>query len=143
MMDIYNHIEPTLASFESQQDWEDAIYYATTSAKHLTIKDFDKIVKQIEKKGNSNMSISNLRSMMNERFSDGRLEGIAEGESRGKAEFGRHAVLNVLRRRFKLAEVPEEIEIVIRQKNDPIVLDALNVHAATCQSLEEFVEILN
>ncbi|MDR1480437.1 MAG: Rpn family recombination-promoting nuclease/putative transposase, partial [Planctomycetaceae bacterium] len=31
MMDIYNHIEPTLASFESQQDWEDAIYYATTS----------------------------------------------------------------------------------------------------------------
>jgi hypothetical protein len=139
MMDIYNHIEPTLASFESQQDWEDAIYYATTSTKHLTIKDFDKIVKQIKKKGNSNMSISNLRSMMNERFSD----GIAKGEARGKAEGLRHAVLNVLRRRFKLAEVPEEIEIVIRQKNDPIVLESLLSSALDSQSLEEFVEVLS
>ncbi|MDR2704724.1 MAG: Rpn family recombination-promoting nuclease/putative transposase [Planctomycetaceae bacterium] len=58
----------------------------------------------------------------------------------GKTEFGCNAVLNVLRKRF--TKVPKRIETVIQKMNDPIALDSLNVHAATCQTLDEFATAL-
>jgi hypothetical protein len=65
----------------------------------------------------------------------------AKGEAKGKAEFGRDAVLDVLRTRFK--RVPKRIEMSIQQMNDPIALKSLNVHAATSKTLDEFAEALN
>jgi hypothetical protein len=71
----------------------------------------------------------------------GRAMGEAIGEARGEAKFGRNAVLKVLRKRF--TKIPKKIETAICQMNDPIALDSLNVHAATCQTLDEFAEALN
>ncbi|MDR2705853.1 MAG: hypothetical protein LBC02_08765 [Planctomycetaceae bacterium] len=67
-------------------------------------------------------------------------QGKKEGRMEGKTEFGRNAVLNVLRKRF--TKVPKRIEIAIQKMNDPIALESLNVHAATCQTLDEFVTAL-
>jgi hypothetical protein len=71
----------------------------------------------------------------------GVAEGEARGEARGEANFGRNAVLGVLRTRFK--RVPKRIETAINQMNDPIALKSLNIHAATCQTLGEFAEALS
>jgi hypothetical protein len=49
-------------------------------------------------------------------------------------------ILAVLRARFK--KVSKQIETGIRNMSDPIALESLNVHAATCKSLEEFTEAL-
>ena len=66
----------------------------------------------------------------------GEARGEVRGEARGKAE----AVLTVLRARFK--KVPREVEKAIRDISDSIALESWTVHAATCQSMEEFAEAL-
>ena len=65
-----------------------------------------------------------------------RSEGIAEGEARRAAE----SVLTVLRARF--TKVPKHVENTIRQMVDPIALDSLTAHAATCKSLDDFAKSL-
>ncbi|MGL4944295.1 MAG: Rpn family recombination-promoting nuclease/putative transposase [Thermoguttaceae bacterium] len=65
-----------------------------------------------------------------------RLEGLAEGEARGKVDALRH----VLVARFQ--KVPKRIDDRISQIGDLVVLDSLTVAAATCQSLAEFEEAL-
>jgi hypothetical protein len=67
-------------------------------------------------------------------------EKFMEGEARGEAKFGRNAVVNVLRTRFK--RVPKRTEMAVRQMNDPIALESLTVHAAACSTLDEFAEAL-
>ena len=58
----------------------------------------------------------------------------AEGEVKGKAE----ALVAVLRAKFH--KVPEELEGTIRQMSDPIALESWIIQAATCQSLDEFIQ---
>ena len=58
----------------------------------------------------------------------------AEGKAEGKAE----TLLAVLRAKFD--RIPEEIEDAVRQMSDPIALDSWAIQAATCQSLDEFVQ---
>ena len=65
-----------------------------------------------------------------------RAEGEARGEARGKIE----TLLKILRARFR--RVPAETERGIRQMTDPVALDSWAVHAATCSSLDEFVQAL-
>jgi hypothetical protein len=67
-------------------------------------------------------------------------KGVAEGEEKGKTEFGRKAVLNVLCQRFKLTKVPKKIKSAIEQMNDPIALESVLCHAASCQTLDEFAK---
>ncbi|MDR3199091.1 MAG: DUF4351 domain-containing protein, partial [Planctomycetaceae bacterium] len=62
-------------------------------------------------------------------------------QKEGKTEFGRNAVLNVLRKKF--TNVPKEIETAIQEMNDPIALESLTVHAATCLTLDEFATALS
>jgi predicted transposase YdaD len=76
-------------------------------------------------------------STMQELITQGRKEGRMKGRMEGKTEALRNAVLNVLRKRF--TKVPKRIEIAIQKMNDPIALESLNVHAATCRTLDEFV----
>jgi len=66
----------------------------------------------------------------------GEAQGEARGETKGKIE----TLLKILRARFR--RVPAETEKVIRQMTDPIALDSWAVHAATCSSLDEFVQAL-
>jgi hypothetical protein len=106
--------------------------YLASSAKHLKNKYAD--LKQVIQTIAGEKEMSTLYELWT-------AEGRAEGEVRGKAEFGRNAVLKVLRKRFE--QVPERIEVAVQQMNDPIALDSLNVHAATCQTLDEFAEALN
>jgi hypothetical protein len=68
---------------------------------------------------------------------------VAERETKAEAKFGRKAVLNVLCQRFKLTKVPKKIKSVIEQMNDPIALESILCHAASCQTLDEFAEELD
>jgi hypothetical protein len=66
-----------------------------------------------------------------------------EISEKSKAELGREVVLDVLCKRFKMTDVPKRIEEAIQRMNDPIALLSLVVHAAMCQTLDEFAEALN
>jgi hypothetical protein len=59
-------------------------------------------------------------------------ELAAEGKAKGKAE----VILAILRTKFH--HVSNEVENAVRQISDPIALDSWAVHAAMCQSFEEF-----
>ncbi|MDR2117425.1 MAG: hypothetical protein LBP87_13700, partial [Planctomycetaceae bacterium] len=71
---------------------------------------------------------------------EGEARGEARGEVRGKTEFGRNAVLSVLRKKF--TRIPKKIETSIRRMNDPTALESLVIEAATCQTLHEFSEVM-
>jgi hypothetical protein len=49
--------------------------------------------------------------------------------------------LNALRKRF--TKIPIEIEIAIREMNDPIALESLIFEAFESQTLDEFATALN
>jgi hypothetical protein len=131
LMKIYRKLKPTFHLKASQEEWTDALYYATTSAKHFAQQDAENINNQIEKKGIAKMPKSALDQL------------IAEGEAKGAAKGLHKAVLNVLCSRFKLTNVPKKITSAIQQMNDPIALESLHCHALDCQTLDEFVEALN
>ena len=63
-------------------------------------------------------------------------EGIALGEAKWKAD----TLLKILRGKF--GKVPKETEKAISQMTDPIALDSWAIHAATCQSMDEFAKAL-
>ena len=73
-------------------------------------------------------------------FQQGVAEGEARGEARGKLNKGREVLLKILRARFK--RVPRDVENTIRKMTDPIALDSWAVHAATCESMNEFAEAI-
>ena len=66
--------------------------------------------------------------------------GIAEGKTEGKIEKGREILLKILRKKFN--KVPKDVENKIGKMNDPVALDSWAVHAAICQSMNEFTEAL-
>ena len=61
---------------------------------------------------------------------------IAEGEARGEARGKIETLLKILRARFK--RVPRDVENTISKMNDPVALDSWAIHAATCESMDEF-----
>jgi hypothetical protein len=67
-------------------------------------------------------------------------ELLTQGKKEGKTEFGRNAVLNVLRKRF--TKVPKRIETAIQKMNDPIALESLHSYALDCRTLDEFMVAL-
>ena len=90
----------------------------------------DEILKPIFKEKERTM----IKTILEEREAIGEARGRAEE----KTETGRNMVLAVLRARFK--KVPKSVEQAIRQMNDPIALESRAADAATCQSLDEFVQ---
>jgi len=62
----------------------------------------------------------------------------AEGKAEGKAEKGREMLLKILQAKFK--RVPRDVEHTISKMTDPVALDSWAVHAATCESMNEFAE---
>jgi len=65
-----------------------------------------------------------IKSIFDEKFLEGEV-------SKGKS-----MLLKILRARFH--KVPKDVEKLIRSMTDPVVLDSYAVHAATCQSMNEF-----
>jgi len=66
--------------------------------------------------------------------------GYSEGKTDGKAEQGKNTLLKILRARFH--KVPRDVEKLIKSMTDPVALDSWAVHAATCQSMNEFAEAI-
>jgi hypothetical protein len=75
-----------------------------------------------------------IKTIFEEREAKGKAEGKVEGKAEGKAE----TVVKILRARFK--KVPKDVEKAILAMNDPVALDSWAVHAATCETLDEFAE---
>jgi hypothetical protein len=80
------------------------------------------------------------QTMIKSCFDELRDEGIAIGEERSEIKWKADMLLKVLRGKFN--KVPKEVEKAIRQMTDPIALESWAIHAATCQSMDEFAEAL-
>ena len=65
-----------------------------------------------------------------------RFECVQEGVVKSKIE----SIHAILKKRFK--RVPSEIKKSLGRMNDPVALESLVVHAATCTSLEDFSDSL-
>ncbi|MDR2116441.1 MAG: Rpn family recombination-promoting nuclease/putative transposase, partial [Planctomycetaceae bacterium] len=74
---IFQKLQPTLHLKESQQEWYDAVYYATTSAKNFKRRDYIDLTKQIQKEGGIPMSVSLLDEL------------IAEGIAKAQVDFAK------------------------------------------------------
>jgi predicted transposase/invertase (TIGR01784 family) len=66
----------------------------------------------------------------------GRAEGRAEGEVKGRAEGKMQAILQVLAARFSSG--PGDIRQAVEAETSPAALESLLVHAATCDTLDDF-----
>ena len=75
-----------------------------------------------------------IKSIFDEKFDEGVAVGEARGEARGKTE----TLLKILRARFK--RVPRDVENSIGKMTDPVALDSWAIHAATCESMNEFAQ---
>jgi hypothetical protein len=136
-------LQSTIHLPETKKEWDDALYYASTSAKHFSLQDFDNIINQLNNKGIDNMSPTTLDLVIERRLAEGEARIKAEGKAEGKAEVLRKVVLDTLCQRFKMTSVPQKIKAAVLQMNDPIALDSLHCHALDCQTFEEFAEALN
>ena len=81
-----------------------------------------------------------IKSIFDEKYDEGFAVGVARGEVKGTTKGKAETILAILRARFR--RVPKECESAIRQMTDPIALDSWAVHAATCQSMNEFAQAL-
>ena len=81
-----------------------------------------------------------IKTIFEEQYDAGKVEGKAEGRAEGRAEGKAETVLTFLRAKFK--RVPKRIEKSIRQMTDPIALDSLAAHIASCESFDELAEEL-
>ena len=98
-------------------------YYFATSAKHME-HDYNVLYETI----NNIVEVEPMSTMIER----AKAETIVEERAK--------MVLAVLRGRFE--KIPREIEKSILAMNDPTALESWTVYAATCQSLEEFGEVL-
>ena len=80
------------------------------------------------------------RTMIKTMFEKKIDEGIAIGEMKSEAKWKADTLLKILRGKFD--RVPKETEKAINKMTDPVALDSWAIHAATCQSMEEFAKAL-
>ncbi len=73
-----------------------------------------------------------IKTIFDEKFLEGRAEGIAEGEAK--------AVVKFLTTRFR--RVPKTISDRVLAIGDSVVLDSLTELAVTCETLDEFAKAL-
>ena len=98
-------------------------YYATASGRHME-HDYEILYNSIKQI----VEVESMPTMLE--------KWTADAVAKTKAE----AVFVILRARFN--QVPEDIENMVRQISDSIALDSWAAQAATCQSLDEFAEML-
>jgi len=109
------------------------VHYAMSVAEigsELIVKAYSKVFNEREAQ---KMAMTTAQKLLLE----GKAEGLAEGETKGKVE----TVLTVLRAKFN--KVPKGIEKTIRQKKDPVALDSWAAHAVHSKTLDEFATVLH
>ena len=135
LMNIFRKLRPTFHSKESQQEWRDAVYYATTSAKHFEHQDYVNLTKQIQNEGGiTTMS----RSLLDELVANGSLlnELVTEGEAKGQARM----IIRIISHRLKSPS--KSLQKKINSIQNIAKLDELTDFALTCVSLDEFATAL-
>ncbi|MDR2754230.1 MAG: Rpn family recombination-promoting nuclease/putative transposase [Planctomycetaceae bacterium] len=113
----------------------------TKSDKEVAFRTVSKIFNQTEAK---KMVMSTLEELYvqgkEEGKEEGREKGREEGKEEGEVNRGIKDVLRILSLRFK--RVPQSISRAVNLYKDPIALDSLLEHAATCKTLTEFEQDL-
>jgi len=105
-----------------------------TKNRRLDEAQIDEILKPIFKGKERAM----IKTIFEEREEVAEARGVAVGEAKSEAKWKADALLKVLRARFN--RVPKETEKRILQMTDAIALDSWTAYAATCKSMDEFVE---
>jgi hypothetical protein len=122
---IFHKLRPKLHESSYQRLWEDCLYYATRSAKNFTEQDGVKVIAEIRKTGETNMTTRYLIDVLEE-----------QGEARGETK-----IINlVLKTRF--GRVPKSTCDAVRAITDLKVLDKLAKLALKCETLDEFKKAL-
>ena len=68
------------------------------------------------------------------------LQGIEIGEARGEARGQLRTILAIVKTKFK--RIPKHVREALNKMTDPVALESLAVHAAMCDSMEEFENAL-
>jgi hypothetical protein len=149
LMAVYHKLRPTLHLKESQQEWYDALYYATTSAKYFEPQDFTNLIQQTEQEGVITMSTSLLDKLIAEREAK-ITEHFTEREAKSKAEIAEmiereaknkaEMIIRILSHRLELPSRTLQDEIT--SIRNLAKLDELVDFALTCISLDEFATAL-
>jgi hypothetical protein len=116
IMEIYQVLQPTIDSKESQEKLHDVVHYAATSAKHFSPQDFDNLINQINNKGDKNMSSSTLRAVLPKYLAQLRAE-VQEEERikiRAKEKLKIRAEVRAEEKLKIRAKVKEEEKLKIR-----------------------------
>ncbi|MDR1535623.1 MAG: Rpn family recombination-promoting nuclease/putative transposase [Planctomycetota bacterium] len=82
------------------------------------------------------MTTSLAEELIRQGEARGEARGEAKGEARGEAKGEAKAILMVLGARFGF--VPADIREAVESRSDPLALEPLTVHAATCKNIMEF-----
>jgi hypothetical protein len=141
LMEIYRKLRPTLHLKKSRQEWHDALFYASTSAKHFKRQDFVNVTNQTRKEGGITMSTSLLDELIAERetLAAERETLVAKcetNEARGEAKM----IIHILTRRLKTPS--KSLQKKIYSIQNTAKLEELADFALTCVSLDEFATAL-
>jgi len=108
-------------------------FYFVSNAKRRSRQELMAVTDAVKKTIGEKTMPTYLEYLMAEGEARGRAIGEARGEARGK-------VLTFLQTRFR--KVPWDVEQAVRSMVDLTALESLATYAETCQSLEEFAEVL-
>ena len=131
-----------------QKFMETVLTYIITSARRMDQKKSRAVLAEIKNpKGEPIMATiaegwkADLKEEAREELTAELLaKGRAEGEAKGRVEGQANMIVRVLLRRF--SEVPEDIQVAVREITDLDRLNTLADTAAVCQDLNEFRDVL-
>ena len=85
-----------------------------------------------------------LEIMLDEKYHEGKAEGIAAGRAEGRAEgIAEGRIKSILELLEDFAPVPAELTAFISNEKDPATLQSWHKKAAKTNSLEEFMESIS
>ncbi|MCL2119476.1 MAG: DUF4351 domain-containing protein, partial [Planctomycetaceae bacterium] len=127
ILKIYQKIKHKLDDPHYRDRWLKILRYAMTSSKYITRNDLDEVTNQM-----SDTDVATISPLYQELFTEGKIEGMAEGEA--------NSIIRILTRKF--GEVPPTMQDRLYAIHDLDVLGQLTDVALDCQSLDEFEEAL-
>jgi hypothetical protein len=87
LMKIFHEVKPNLKEPEILDEWINGVYYASTSAKHLTKEEYQEIIQTTKKERELPMAvIDEIVQEVNKKFEEGLEQGIEQGIERGREQ---------------------------------------------------------
>jgi predicted transposase/invertase (TIGR01784 family) len=103
-------------------------------------RDYEARVDDAQEEGEARGEIRGIAKGKAEGKAEGLVEGMAKGKAEGLFEGGRKSqiqgILRILTTRF--ASAPDDIRQAVEAKTDLSALETLIIHAATCDTLDDF-----